>query len=101
ETQLSVGELSTAQLSGRLEIPEGRVLPGPLFDQLGEVVGLIESAIRRIGASGDLLQLDKPLATISNQAIDFELHDGRLFHSLAVVQLRKVAVGTVGSVGLD
>lgn len=101
ETRLPLGELKDAQLAGRLEIPYAQVLPGPLFDQLGTLIASIESGVRGGGIPRDLLGLDKPLMTLENQAVDFQLHEGRLHHSPILVQTRKVAVEVSGSVGLD
>jgi hypothetical protein len=101
ETRLTPQELAHAQLSGRLEIPAGRVLPGPLFEHLGQLIAPIEAAARRGGLMADLLSTEKPLAVMQNQVIDFELHDGRIHHTPALVELRKVAISTSGSVGLD
>jgi hypothetical protein len=101
ETRLTPQDLAHAQLSGRLEIPAGRLLPGPLFEQLGQLIAPIEAAARRGGLMADLLSTEKPLAVMQNQVIDFELHDGRIHHTPALVELRKVAISTSGSVGLD
>jgi hypothetical protein len=101
ETRLAPQDLNHGQVSGRLEIPAGRVLPGPLFEQLGQLITPIEAAARRGGLMGDLLSTEKPLAMLNDQVIDFELHDGRIHHTPALVELRKVAISTSGSVGLD
>ena len=101
ETRFTPQDLQHAQLSGRLEIPVGRILPGPIFEQLGQLIAPIEAAARRGGLMGDLLSTEKPLAVLQDQVIDFELHDGRIHHTPALVELRKVAISTSGSVGLD
>ena len=101
DTGFTPQDLAHAQLSGRLEIPVGRVLPGPIFEQLGQLIAPIEAAARRGGLMGDLLSTEKPLAVMQDQVIDFELHDGRIHHTPALVELRKVAISTSGSVGLD
>ena len=101
ETLFTPQDLAHARLSGRLEIPVGRILPGPLFEQLGQLIAPIEAAARRGGLLGDLLSTETPLALMHDQVIDFELHDGRIHHTPALVELRKVAISTSGSVGLD
>ena len=101
DTRFAPQDLPHAQLSGRLEIPVGRVLPGPIFEQLGQLITPIEAAARRGGLMGDLLSTEKPLAVLQDQVIDFELHDGRIHHTPALVELRKIAISTSGSVGLD
>lgn len=100
DTQLPLADPGSGKLQGRFDIAEAQVLPGPLFDGLGAIIGRVESAIT-LAPPRDLLGLDRPLVQIQNQTIDFELRDRRLYHNGAGFNVRKVFMQTRGSVGLD
>jgi hypothetical protein len=87
-------------LSGRLTIARGQVLPGPLFTEIGGLVGNIVAA-----ASGnsprDFIGLDTPLVRIDRQEIKFKMHERRMYHSPVEFKVRELIIRTRGSVGAD
>jgi hypothetical protein len=100
ESHLAVNAPAAGDLSGRLRIDAAQVLPGPLFVELADYLGEIESAVTR-SAPSDLLGLDKPLVRIDRQTVNFKLQEGRLYSSPLEFNVRNVRVRTRGSVGVD
>jgi hypothetical protein len=100
ETRVPFADPATANLSGRLTIVKGQVLPGPLFTEIGGLIGNIVAT-----ASGnsprDLLGLDTPLVRMDRQQIQFKLQDRRMYHSPVDFKVRNVVIRTHGSVGVD
>ncbi|MGE5194772.1 MAG: hypothetical protein ACM3U2_19955 [Deltaproteobacteria bacterium] len=100
ETRFPVADPAAADLSGRLTIDKGRVLPGPLFNEIGGLIGNI------LAASGeksprDVLGVDTPLVVIGRQEIKFKLQDRRIYHSPVEFKVRELVIRTRGSVGVD
>lgn len=100
ESHLAINSPASGNLSGRLRIDTAQVLPGPLFAELAEYLGKIESAVTR-SAPSDLLGRDKPLVRIDKQTVSFKLQEGRLYSSPLEFNVRNVRVRTRGSVGID
>jgi hypothetical protein len=100
ETRFAVADPAAADLSGRLTIARGQVLPGPLFTEIGGLVGNIVAA-----ASGnsprDFIGLDTPLVRIDRQEIKFKMHERRMYHSPLEFKVRELVIRTRGSVGAD
>jgi hypothetical protein len=100
ETRFAVADPTAADLSGRLTIARGQVLPGPLFTEIGGLVGKIVAA-----ASGnsprDFIGLDTPLVHIDRQEIKFKLKDRRMYHTPVEFKVRDLVIRTRGSVGTD
>lgn len=100
EATLPLSDPASGNLSGRLDIESAQVMPGPLFNEIGEFVAQIEQ-VARLGQPGSLLGLDKPLARIDKQKVEFKLQDRRLYSSPMTFSIRNIAVRTRGSVGVD
>lgn len=99
ETRLPIDDPLSGDLSGQLQIHAAQVLPGAMFARLAEVIGQVQSAI---GAGArDVIGLDQPLVQITDQSVDFKLHERRLHHSPLAFYARNVLVRTRGSVGAD
>src|SRR5262249_36834884 len=91
---------ASGDLSGRLTIVKGEVLPGPLFTEIGGLVSNIVGATS--GRSPrDFLGLDTPLVRIGRQEVQFKLHERRIHHNSLEFDVRNMVVRTRGSVGLD
>lgn len=99
ESRLPIGDPLTGQFGGRLQIHTAQVLPGALFGQLADMIAQVQSAVG-LGPR-DLIGLDKPLVQISDQTVEFKLHERRIYHSPLAFNVRNVLVRTRGSVGAD
>jgi hypothetical protein len=99
ETRLPLSDPAVGQFGGRLEIATAQVLPGPLFAEIGAIIGQLESAVRLGG--GDLLGLQQPLVKIENQRVEFRMQDRRIHSTPLEFNVRNVVVRTRGSVGVD
>ncbi|MBI3866551.1 MAG: hypothetical protein HY290_32110, partial [Planctomycetia bacterium] len=100
ESHLLLFDPAAGDLTGRLHIERGEVLPGPLFDEINNLIGGIISGVG-VAAPQDLLGLDHPLVQIAQQRVEFELHEGRIHHAPMEFYARGVVIRTRGSVGLD
>lgn len=100
ESQLPLINPAAGNLTGRLQIDRGEVLPGPLFDEINGLIGRIISGVG-VDAPQDLLGLDRPLVQFKRQEVEFELHEGRVHHEAVESQARGIVIRTRGSVGLD
>jgi hypothetical protein len=96
ESLLPLTDPGSGSLAGRLHIERGQVLPGPLLDEINNLIGKIA-----VGAPQELLGLDKPLVQFAQQTVAFELHEGRIYHEAVESTARGIIVRTHGSVGLD
>jgi hypothetical protein len=99
-TELPLADLGSGNLTGRLRIERGEVLPGPLVDEINSLISGIVSRVG-VGAAPDLIGLDRPLVQINRQAVEFELHERRIHHEVMEFQGRGIVIRTHGSVGLD
>ncbi|HEV2970020.1 MAG TPA: hypothetical protein VGY55_08520 [Pirellulales bacterium] len=100
ETRLALADPASGEVSGRLQIDSGRLLPGPLFAEISELIGRIASAISR-NPPRDLLGIDRPLVEMDRQTVDFKLQGRRVYHSPVEFKVRSLLVRTHGSVGID
>jgi hypothetical protein len=100
ETQFAVADPAAADLTGRLTIARGQVLPGPLFTEIGGLVSNIVSAATG-NSPRDFIGLDTPLVRLDRQEIKFELKDHRMYHSPVEFKARDLIIRTRGSVGTD
>jgi hypothetical protein len=100
ETRVALADPASGEVSGRLRIASGQLLPGPLFAEISELVGRIFSTIDR-NPPRDLLGVDRPLVEMVGQTVDFELRGRRMYHSPVDFKVRNLLVRTHGSVGID
>ncbi len=100
DSQLPLNHSASGNLTGRLRIERGEVLPGPLFAEINGLISRIVSGTG-VGAPQNLLGLDVPLIQIPRQTVEFELHERRIHHEVMEFQGRGVDIRTRGSVGLD
>jgi hypothetical protein len=100
ETRFAVADPAAAELSGRLTIARGQVLPGPLFNEIGGLVSNIVAAASG-GLPRDVIGLDRPLVRIDRQEVKFKLHDRRMYHTPVEFKVRDLMIRTRGSVGTD
>jgi hypothetical protein len=100
ETRVALADPASGEVSGRLRIVSGQLLPGPLFAEISELVGRIVSTIDR-NPPRDLLGVDRPLVEMVGQTVDFELQGRRVYHSPVDFKVRNLLVRTHGSVGID
>jgi hypothetical protein len=100
ETQVALVDPASGEVSGRLRIDSGQLLPGPLFEEISELVGRIVSTIDK-SPPRDLLGIDRPIVEIDRQAVNFRLQGRRVFHTPVEFRVRNLLVRTHGSVGID
>ncbi len=100
ESRVALADPASGDVSGRLRIASGQLLPGPLFAEISELVGRIVSTIDR-NPPRDLLGVDRPLVEMVGQTVDFKLHGRRVYHSPVDFKVRNLLVRTHGSVGVD
>jgi hypothetical protein len=100
ETRFAVADPAAADLAGRLTIARGQVLPGPLFTEIGGLVGNIVAAASG-GSPRDFIGLDAPLVRIDRQEVRFKLHERRMYHTPVEFKVRELVIRTRGSVGVD
>jgi hypothetical protein len=100
ETRFAVADPAAADLSGRLTIARGQVLPGPLFSEIGGLVSNIVSAATG-NSPRDFVGLDTPLVRLDQQEVKFKLKDRRMYHSPVEFKARELIIRTRGSVGTD
>lgn len=89
--------MSEANLSGRIQIHQGQVRPGPLAD---EILGMV-SALKAVqpkagGATDDFLFLKMP-----NQIVEYRVVEGRVYHAGFNFKVGDFTFTSNGSVGLD
>ncbi|MFN0052398.1 MAG: hypothetical protein ACKV0T_09405 [Planctomycetales bacterium] len=101
ESALPLPDPASGQFGGRLHIPAAQVLPGPLFDDVGQIIATVESAVLLGGTLTNLTGLDKPLVLLEDQRVEFTLRDRRWHHTPLEFRVRNVVVRTSGSVGVD
>jgi len=99
ETQLPLTDLSSGSMAGQLQIDSAQVLPGPMFGEIAAFLGQIEATVGR--GAGGLLSPDQPLMIVDRQTVNFQMRDGRLYHSPMTFNVKGVPVRTRGSVGAD
>ena len=99
ESQLPLSDLSSGSMAGQLQIESAQVLPGPLFGEIAGFLGQIEATVGR--GAGGLLSPDQPLMIVDRQTVNFQLREGRLYHSPMTFNVKGVPVRTRGSVGAD
>jgi len=88
------------EAKGTLTIKSARVKPGPLFDALSEKINQVLSIVN-INRTGRLIDSDSVFLQVENQAVQYHMIDGRVYHSPFEVQMKGITVRTTGSVGLD
>jgi hypothetical protein len=100
ETRVPLSDPGAADLSGQVKIANGQVLPGPLFTEIGGLIGNIVGTAT--GSSPrDFLGLSTPLVRLDRQNVKFQLVQRRIHHSPVEFDVRNVVIRTHGSVGLD
>ena len=100
ETQVTLADAASGEASGRLRIDTGQLLPGPLFEELSEMIGQLISTFDR-NPPRDLLGIDRPIVELDRQVVEFQLQGRRVFHSPVEFKIRNLLVRTHGSVGID
>ena len=86
--------------AGQLQVHAVRVTPGPTVAQWISLVRQIEGAARD-GVQGVVAPGETTLVSIENQAIDFQLVDGRVYHRGLEFNVGDAVVQSTGSVGVD
>lgn len=100
ETRIALADPGAADVSGRLRIDRGQVLPGALMIEIGDLIGRIVAPING-GTPPNWLAAEKPLVRIDKQDVEFRLKDRRIHHDRMEFNVRNVLIRTRGSVGLD
>lgn len=86
--------------AGVLDVRQLRVFPGPAVSEwtslIGQIVGLAKNGVQSASLSGE-----RPLVTIDNNQIEFQLVDGRVYHRGLQFTVGDAVVQSSGSVGVD
>jgi translocation and assembly module TamB len=98
ESQFPIEHLEFAEGRGVLEIEQAVIGPGPLAKQVLELVAQVQALVTQ-----------QPLQSLSRdswvelpkQQVQFQIHNGRVYHDQMRIQMGKVVVLTRGSVGQD
>lgn len=90
---------TTGDVSGRLEIHESQILPGPLATQ---IIGVIDQ-IKVLTKTGTASAADRQRVwvTLPEQQVPFRLVQGRVHHEGLTLVTKEAVLKTRGSVGLD
>ena len=91
------GKLNEANLSGTLQIQQGRVRPGPLAQELIAPVSQIAVLNRTRLANAN----EAVLMTINDQDIPWQIVEGRVYHADFNFHIGPVSLVSNGSVGFD
>lgn len=94
------GAPPAGRATGRLQVHTVRVTPGPSVAQWIGVVKQIEGVARN-GVEGVAAARETTLVSIRDQAIDFQLVEGRVYHRGLRFEVGDAVVESTGSVGLD
>jgi hypothetical protein len=89
------------QIAGRLVTHQLNVSPGPMTEQLITLVKQIESLSKREPLQAVAAPRGKRLLTMTEQAIDFQVSEGRVYHRNLEFLIDGVPVRSRGSVGFD
>ena len=99
EFVMPVNALQQGRAQGVLTIHQARVLPGPgvaeWVDLAWQVRGIVRDGVEAVDPS------QAELLTIQNQAVQFQMAGGRVYHKRLDFQVGDVTVISQGSVGID
>lgn len=99
EFVMPVDALEQSRAQGILTIHQARVLPGPgvaeWVDFAWQVRGIVRDGVEAVDPS------QAELLTIQNQAVEFQMAGGRVYHKRLDFQVGDVTVISQGSVGID
>jgi len=100
--EVPFGQPKQARVQGRLTAHRLSVSPGPMTSQLVTLIGQIEALTKR----KQFLQAaasprNKSFLTMSEQQVDFQVVEGRVYHRNLEFLIDDVPVRSYGSVGFD
>ena len=99
--QVPVSDPMNAAVNGRLTIHEAHVQPGPLASQLVAITDQVTQLIGKKKQNLDFLGADKTWMDLNNDAVEFQMAQGKVYHRNLNVDIGKVKVTTEGWVGVD
>ncbi len=98
--RMPLAEPKLARVGGRLDVQNATLSPGPIIQQLSALVARVEAV-----GSGDPVAAaspsNKPLLSIENRQVSFQVADGRVYHRGLEFLIDDVPVTSSGSVGFD
>lgn len=96
--QLPFTNLHEAEVEGRLLIHEATVAPGPLMQDVIDMVNQLQAIVVRRPKN---IPRDRALLQIEDQAISYRLSRGRVHHEEIRFRVGGITLTSSGSVGLD
>ncbi|MEZ5941416.1 MAG: hypothetical protein R3C18_08505 [Planctomycetaceae bacterium] len=91
-----IGHMETADIPGYLIIHSAFIAPGPMLQQVQDLVDRISVMV-----GGRAIPRDKVRITMTEQRVPFRVLEGRVYHKDFVLEIGAVRILTEGSVGLD
>lgn len=88
--------MSQAKLAGTLQIHKAQVKPGPMAKQIVDAVSAVRVLNGKAGGQRELL-----LMTLRDQSVEYQVVDGRVYHSGFQFEIGNFAFASNGSVGFD
>ena len=101
DASVPLEKMTATQLAGQLSIHEAQIQPGPIAVRLVSLVDQISNVIGKKNAVAGLVGTDKKWFSISNQNVDFQMQEGRVFHRNLQIGLGDVQIRSEGWVGVD
>ncbi|HEV7279175.1 MAG TPA: hypothetical protein VGN57_03090 [Pirellulaceae bacterium] len=100
ETSIPLADPTSTESVGVMQIHQATIGPGPLGRQLVSIARQVEALVKKQPFSA-AQPVDQVWVTLPEQAINLQMHAGRVFHERMQFRIGDVDLSTQGSVGLD
>ena len=90
-----------AEVAGRFVVGTARVQPGPLARSIYSIGGDFTTLLARGDSPFAFMAPDQSWLELSNQQVDFQMTEGRIYHQNLNIGVGDVVVSSRGWVGLD
>ena len=95
--RFELNSIEKSEMSGTLQIHQGRVRPGPMADDLLASISQIAVLNGTRLANAD----NAVLLSVDDQSIPYQVHDGRVYHADFNFMVGNLKLTSQGSVGFD